>query len=330
MEPEVKPVSDELPAETEDMSRDPSASETISLLIKALRPRQWTKNLIIFAPLLFAMKATDPGLLFKAFACALSFCAVSGGIYIVNDVADRESDKLHPKKKSRPIASGRLKVSAAVPFAIVCISGGLVASFLIRPSLLLVLLVYLLMNLAYGYKLKQYALIDVFMIAAGFVLRAVAGAVAVSVPASGWFLMCTTFGALFLALEKRRSELAVLGDKSETHRKSLSTYSQALLNRLEGIVAPCLLTSYAFYSFLSQHGQWMMLTVPFVLYGVMRYQQLSMEGTITGSPEEVLLKDRPIQIAILLWLLTCVLVIYGLHDFLSAFVARFDSLKVAP
>src|SRR4029434_2308951 len=267
----------------------PAPAPGWTTLLKLLRPKQWTKNLIAYAPLLFAIKIHDSTLLLLATLCVVALCLVSGGVYILNDVLDVEADKLHPKKKLRPIASGQVPVPAAIGVGVVAVTLGLVISFLVRPTLCLVVLVFLGLNLLYTTILKHHAIVDVFSIAANFVLRAVAGAIAVRVPVSGWFLLCTTLGALFLALEKRRQELDLLGEQSLAHRKSLRIYSPELLDRMEALVVASLLTSYAFYSFLSVHGHWMMLTVPFVIYGIMRYQLLSVEHKLTGSPEEVLL-----------------------------------------
>jgi 4-hydroxybenzoate polyprenyltransferase len=287
-----------------------SAPEMLGLVIKAMRPKQWTKNLIAYAPLLFSMHIHETHLLALATACVASFCLVSGAVYLLNDVLDAEADRLHPTKCKRPIASGKLPASVALIACVIAVIAGVTISFLVRPTLAVVTIAYLALSLSYTTMLKHKVILDVFAIAGGFVLRAVAGAVAVSVPTSGWFLLCTSLGALFLALEKRRQELNVLGDKSLAHRRSLGLYSKELLDRLEGIIVPSLVTSYAFYSFQSSHGEAMLLTVPFVLYGVMRYQFLSTQSTITGSPEEVLFKDRAIQLTILLWVATCALVIY--------------------
>lgn len=284
----------------------------LSALITILRPRQWTKNLIAFAPLIFAMKVHELPALERASFCVLAFCFVSSASYIINDLLDRQVDKMHPAKAKRPLASEQISVRSALILAAILAPAGLLIAFLVRPALILVMLSYLLLSLLYSFVLKHIAIVDVLSIAAGFLLRAIAGAVAVSVPTSAWFLLCTGLGAVFLALEKRRRELSVLNQTADAHRKTLSIYTPALLDRMEALVLPSLLTAYVFYSFQSFHGQWMMLTVPFVLYGLMRYQQLgSNEDDLSGTPEEVLLKDRPIQIAILLWLLCSVGVIYG-------------------
>lgn len=287
-------------------------AQKLAACIAILRPRQWTKNLIAYAPLIFALKLQDLHLFEKASLCVLAFCLVSSATYIVNDLRDLEADKMHPRKKRRPLASGQISVQSALILAAILAPAGLLISFLVKPSLALLTLTYLCLTVFYTFVLKNIAILDVLAIASGFLLRAISGALAVSVPTSAWFLLCTGLGAVFLGLEKRRRELGVLTQAADTHRKTLQIYTPALLDRMESLVLPSLLTAYVFYSFQSVHGEWMMLTVPFVLYGLMRYQQLSTaEDDLSGTPEEVLLKDRPIQITILLWLLTSIGVIYG-------------------
>jgi 4-hydroxybenzoate polyprenyltransferase len=296
--------------------------------LKLARPRQWTKNLIAYAPLLFAGKAGSPELLSSATLCVISFCLVSSSVYIVNDIVDREADKLHPIKCKRPIAAGQIALPSALIYAIILSLAGLSLGFAVRHALILVLLGYLVLTVLYSLAFKRVAILDALSIAAGFLLRAVAGAVAVHVPTSGWFLLCTGLGAIFLALEKRRRELTILQNQADSHRPALHGYSSQLLDRMESLILPSLLTSYVFYSFLSIHGQWMMLTVPFVVYGLMRYQQLSCsQENLTATPEEVLLKDRPIQAAIILWLLTSAGVVYGgIEFFLRMLVAHLDAV----
>jgi 4-hydroxybenzoate polyprenyltransferase len=287
------------------------AGEIAALMLKELRPKQWVKNLIVFAPLLFSHQFLERNSLLLAACCFLSFCLIASGVYVLNDVVDVEADRLHPTKKERPIASGRLSVKLASSAGAICLVGGLALSFIIRPTLATVCLGYLALNLLYSIKLKAVPILDVFCIASGFVIRAVAGAVAIHVVPSSWFLLCTTLGALFLALEKRRQELKLVAHDPTSHRKVLSEYSVNLLSRMESVIVPSLLTAYAFYSFQSPQGNWMMLTVPIVLYGMLRYQMLSERGTATGAPEEVFWRDRPIQITLILWVLTCAFVIYG-------------------
>lgn len=281
-------------------------------LLRALRPVQWTKNLIVFTPLLFAGKAHDPRLLLCAGLCFFAFCLSASASYVINDVLDKAADKLHPLKSTRPVASGKISTPGALGLASLLLPLAVCTSLAVRPALLVIVSFYLATTMLYSFKLKHVALADVLAIATGFVLRAVAGAVAVKVPVSTWFLLCTSLGALYLALEKRRHELSLLKADAEAHRKGLTTYTPELVDRLESVILPGLLTCYVLYSFQSVHGQWMMLTVPFVLYGIMRYQTLSAQGDSScGSPEQVILKDKPIQTTIGLWLISSVLVVYG-------------------
>jgi 4-hydroxybenzoate polyprenyltransferase len=307
----------------------PWSIATGGYLLKAMRPKQWVKNLIAFAPLFFAGQVPHVAPYIAASLCVVAFCLIAGGIYLLNDVLDAEADRKHPLKCMRPIASGKLSPKVAVAASVFTVSLGLFLSFLIRPSLLLVTVAYFLLSVAYSLKLKHMVILDVSAIAAGFVLRAFAGAVAVSLALSGWFMMCTVFGALFLALEKRRQELRLLGEESLGHRKSLGSYSIELLDRMEGIIVPSLLTSYAIYSFMSAHGEAMLLTVPFVLYGVMRYQLLSVKYCVTGSPEEVFWKDRPIQFALAGWLLTSAFVVDGGLHWASVVIGSMDNCRIA-
>lgn len=297
--------------------------------LAVLRPRQWTKNFIAFAPLLFSHRFSDMEAFTAVSACTACLCLVSGSVYVANDIKDREADAKHPAKRLRPIASGRVSVGTARMIGITALIIGLVGGFLVRPTVGLTLLLYLLLQVAYNGWLKKQPILDVFSIAAGFVLRAVAGGAAGHVALSAWFLLCTTLGALFLAVEKRRQELKVLGQKAGQHRAVFDKYSFELISRMEAVVVPSLITSYAIYSFNSPSSQWMMITVPFVMYGIFRYQLLSTTRNVTGAPEDVLLKDRPIQISILLWILTSVGVIYGWIPYtVQLIVDQVDSLKL--
>jgi 4-hydroxybenzoate polyprenyltransferase len=280
-------------------------------LLRSARPKQWTKNLIVFAPILFAAKIFEPEPFIATCVCAIAFCLVSSAVYLLNDVLDREQDRIHPRKKNRPIAAGRVSPNLAMASALVASVVGLFLAIQIKPSCAVLVLAYWAVMLCYANFLKHIVLVDIMIVASGFVLRAVAGGVAAGVPLSGWFLLCTSFGALFLALEKRRHEITTLSVSAQDHRTVLEDYSTGLIDRIESIVVSGLLNCYIFYSFLSYHGQWMMVTVPFVFYGVIRYQLLSKQAALTGAPEDVLLKDRPTQVTILLWLLTSAAVLYN-------------------
>jgi 4-hydroxybenzoate polyprenyltransferase len=303
----------------------------LDALFRQLRPKQWVKNFIVFAPLLFSGNFSNPLLAQQASLCAISFCAISSAVYTLNDLIDLAADQMHPQKRLRPLASGLISPLQGLILAVSLLVLGLIGTFSLRPSLSIISLVYFLLNLAYIFSLKKFPIIDILCIACSFVLRAVAGAVAVHVVPSAWFLMCTTFGALFLALEKRRYEFVSLGEQAALHRQSLKKYSLELIERLESLIAPSLLATYSFYTFQStssHHGQWMMSTIPIVLYGMMRYQYLSEKCACTGSPEDVLWNDKLIQLTVVLWLTTCTAVIYGdPHSWVSAFANFVDGFR---
>jgi 4-hydroxybenzoate polyprenyltransferase len=305
-------------------------SFSVKALVKQLRPKQWAKNGIVFAPLLFSGNFRNPALIEQAVLCTVAFCAISSATYTINDIADIEADKAHPTKCRRPLAAGLITVPQAIALVCVLIAAGLYCAFLVRPTIDVICLIYMAMNLLYSFKLKNIPIVDILCIALGFVLRAVAGAAAIFVSPSAWFLLCTTFGALFLALEKRRYEIVLLGNKQTNHRKVLKKYSPELIQRLESLIAPSLLATYSFYTFQANtgHGQWMMCTIPIVLYGVMRYQYLSVRGDGTGTPEDILWKDISIQLTLLAWIVVCALVIYGNpHVWLGHITHAIDSIR---
>jgi len=302
---------------------------TVKSMVRLLRPRQWTKNLIAFAPALFAGRLLELDVVCHVLMCVVALCFISAAVYVFNDILDAEADRKHPVKCKRPVAAGLISKQTAFVIGLFCLVISFVASYLTRPALSLVILSYLFLQIAYVAKLKHHIILDVFSIATGFVLRALAGGAAAHVPLSAWFLLCTSLGALFLALEKRRQEIRSLGADASAHRQVLGKYSLDLLDRMEAAIVPSLITAYAFYSFQSQYGQWMMVTVPMVLYGILRYQVLSTRDNNTGSPEEVLLKDRPIQCTILLWIVACMSVVYGwLPRLASQLVQNIDALRV--
>ena len=282
--------------------------------IKALRPHQWVKNAFVIAPLIFS------GQLFKtdsAFASltaffAFSFCA--SGIYLINDTVDFERDQAHPKKRLRPIASGVVKRSSAIIMSAFCISGGLFVGSSLNTATMWTLLAYVLMNLAYSLGLKHLFLIDLFFIAFGFLLRVTVGAFAISVSLSPWLLLCTLFIALFLGLCKRRHERASLGAEAAKHRVLLASYSLPFLDQLILITASATLMCYALYTidpFVCQRLQTngLLLTLPLVLFGIFRYLGLVYQRGEGGSPTQVVLRDRGIQIVLALYLAICVTLI---------------------
>lgn len=285
----------------------------LQALLEGLRPKQWTKNAFVFAALVFTNNiplSLHQGhrwrLLALATAAFVLFCLVSGAVYLVNDVADREQDRIHPHKRNRPVASGRLPVWAAIFWAVIFGIGGTAAAFLVNVSFGLITAGYLALQLAYTFVLKHEVLIDVFAIAAGFVLRAAAGALAISVPISVWLLICTLQLALFLGFGKRRHELIMLAHEARNHRRNLQHYTVNLLDQMMAIVLAALVVCYAIYTIMSptaaQHPL-LVITLVNVLYGVFRYLYLVQAEHKGGSPEVVLMEDRPMQINLLAWVL---------------------------
>lgn len=299
---------------------DPSMSPAVAAGAKAslrdyvrlLRPRQWTKNLIAYAPALFGSQLLHADIFARATGCVVAFCMASSSIYIINDLLDRERDRLHPTKRNRPLAAGLIGQNAAIGMTVVLALGACALSFSLGTGVFAIIMTYLVLMLAYSKWLKNIVLVDVFAIAAGFVLRALAGASACTIEPSAWFLLCTIMGALFLSIEKRSYEVRLLQNTATEHRKSLSAYSPVLLEKFQSVITASLVMSYALYTFHSPHGQAMLITVPFVLFAVMRYQYLSVSSELTGTPEEVLLKDVPMRTCLILWCLTCAAVIYKL------------------
>jgi 4-hydroxybenzoate polyprenyltransferase len=288
---------------------------TAALLFYSLRPEQWTKNLFVLAALLFGHRLLDSQSVLLAGAAFAIFCALSGAVYLFNDVLDREGDRAHPLKSVRPIASGALSPSTAVMAGIAIGGAGVVGAAAIRPALALVAAAYILLLLAYSFVLKHVVIVDVLTIAAGFVLRAVAGAVAVSVPISHWLLVCTTLLALFLALSKRRHELTLLHEGATEHRRILMEYTPYLLDQMIGVVTASTLVAYAIYATSTETAERLGtdrlgLTIPFVLYGIFRYLYLVHQKRGGGSPAAMLLADRPLLLCVALWGASVVLILY--------------------
>ncbi len=292
---------------------------TTNLLLRSLRPEQWTKNLVLFAGLLFGLRLFDTNAILRSLAAFGIFCLLSGVVYLVNDVMDREADKIHPLKCKRPIASGALAPRTAVIAALVIAAGSLTAAWFLGPMFFAIALAYVLLQILYSGPLKHVVILDVLTIAFGFVFRAAAGAVAVNVPISNWLLICTVLLALFLALSKRRHELVLLADGATSHRRSLEEYSPYLLDQMIGVVTATTLMAYTIYTVSPETTQrfgtsWLGLTIPFPLYGIFRYLYLVHQKKGGGSPTTMLLNDMPLLICVALWACTVVLIIY--HPFL--------------
>lgn len=278
-----------------------------------MRPLQWTKNGVLFAALVFDQKLFELDPLLRTVAAALIFCGLSSAIYLINDVRDVAADRLHPVKRFRAVASGELSPRTALQLAAILLTVSLGAAYLVRPEFLLIALAYAGLMIAYTVWLKQVVLVDVLTIAAGFVLRAAAGAVAISVEISPWLLVCTMLLALLLGFGKRRHEVVTLRARAARHRASLETYSARLLDQLIGITAASTVIAYAVYTFDSASvpaNHSMMLTIPLVVYAVFRYLYLVYLRRLGGSPELMLVRDRPLLVSIVLWGLSSVLVLY--------------------
>ena len=298
-------------AQVAGVSRRPVA---VSLLL-SLRPGQWTKNLLVFAGLLFGRQLTDPVAVARASAAFAVFCVLSGVVYLVNDVSDRETDRQHPLKARRPIASGALPVPVAIASAIVLAVLALISAFMLGWPFFMVAAIYLALQTLYSGPLKHIVIIDVLTIAIGFVLRAVAGAVVVNVDISHWLLVCTILLALFISLVKRRHELVLLASGATSHRPILGEYSPYLLDQMIAVVTASTLISYIFYTISPETEEkfgthWLGLTIPFPLYGIFRYLYLVHQREGGGSPADLLITDRPLLVCVTLWALSVALLIY--------------------
>jgi 4-hydroxybenzoate polyprenyltransferase len=283
-------------------------------LLVSLRPKQWTKNLLLFAGLLFTLDQHHPAWHFQHAALGfVLFSLLSSVVYLVNDLADRESDRRHPKKRRRPIASGELPPPLAVAAAAVLSAVGLAGAFALGARFGAVALLYFVVTFAYSFRLKHVVLLDVLVLAAGFVFRAVAGAFVIGVSISSWLILCTLMLALFLGLSKRRAELiSVQQAGTPGTRPILDEYSPAMLDQMIVIVTSACLMSYALYTVTSpaarQH-HYLMATIPFVIYGIFRYLYLMHRHSLGEAPDAVLLEDRPMLVNILLWGLTTALIV---------------------
>jgi 4-hydroxybenzoate polyprenyltransferase len=303
------------PAGSLSMTAGAPGRSTLSALFASLRPEQWTKNLVVFAGLLFGLKLFDVSAVLHATAAALIFCALSGGVYLFNDIMDRDADRRHPLKARRPIAAGDVSPRTASAVALVLSLGALVVAFVLEPTFGWVSLSYLALQSAYSGPLKRMVILDVLTIATGFVLRAVAGAVVIGVPIGHWLLVVTFLLALFLALSKRRHELVLLADGAAEHRKILGEYSPYLLDQMIGVVTASTLIAYTFScispEIVEKFGTDQLgLTVPFVLYGIFRYLYLVHRREGGGSPSEMLLNDRPLLACVATWALAVMIILY--------------------
>lgn len=288
-------------------------------LLRCMRPWQYTKNLLVFAALVFAREMGNPDAVLKTVVAFVLFCMVSSAVYLINDVRDAEEDRRHPEKCDRPVACGALSPAAASAAAVVLLVVGLGGALVVNLALGATIGAYFLLQMLYQLALKRIVILDVFAIASGFVLRAVAGAEAIAVEISPWLLICTLLLALFLGLGKRRGELMLLEDEARNHRATLDRYTVTLLDQLIGVVASATLMSYCLYTIsertVTQLGSTrLMYTIPFVIYGLFRYMYLMHRHGHGGAPDRTLLTDRPLLLNVALYALTAAIIIHLAPD----------------
>jgi len=288
----------------------------LTAVLVSLRPRQWVKNLFVFGGLVFGQRLFDLPAVGTALAAFLVFCGLSGAIYLLNDVADRDKDRLHPDKRTRPVASGRLPAGVALGAATALIVTGLTAAIWLSLPFGLAAAAYVVLLSAYSAWLKHVVIVDELVVALGFVLRAAGGALAIGVAISGWLLICTILLALFLALGKRRHEVLTLEEGAARHRPILAEYSAGLLDQMIAVVTASTVTAYALYTMSPEtvakfHTSLLPLTLPFVLYGIFRYLYLLYRRQLGGNPSDMVVRDRALLVNTLLWLVVVLLIVYG-------------------
>jgi 4-hydroxybenzoate polyprenyltransferase len=284
-------------------------NHTWFLIFKTMRPRQWTKNLLLFAALIFSRNLGNLPMLSDTTIAFIIFCLLSGSVYTLNDLLDLKQDRTHPKKSQRPLASGKLQPPIAIVSGVILVVLSLANAFWLNTNFGFIALAYFVLQIAYSTALKHVVILDVLAVSIGFVLRAIAGAEVINVPISSWLLVCTILLALFLSLGKRRHEIILLEDNAANHRKILFEYSPALLDQMISVVTASTVVAYALYTMSAEtinkfQTDNLKYTIPFVLYGIFRYLYLIHQKSEGGSPEKILLNDKPLLINIILYLLT--------------------------
>lgn len=280
----------------------------INDIIMSMRPKQWYKNFVLFTGIIYSVNLFHIYMWITVFFSFIIFCMLSGSEYIINDIMDKERDRIHPKKCNRPIASGKLRISHALIFVAFMLSAALVGAYLINTQFLEISLAYFILIIFYSSFLKHIAIVDVLTISLGFVLRAIAGCVAIRVSVSSWLIICAFLVALFLALGKRRHELILLENDATSHRKVLNDFSTEMLEKMTTIATSTLIMSYSLYTFFT-NNTWMMLTIPIIIYGIFRYILLVHSKNVGGEPE-ILFKDLGMLTCIILWVVSTVGIIY--------------------
>jgi 4-hydroxybenzoate polyprenyltransferase len=297
------------------MPADLNKATSLRDLLQLMRPMQWSKNTVIFAALIFSKHLFVPHDVITATLAFLAFCPLASGAYVMNDVRDCERDRQHPMKSLRPLPSGRVGRSTAIAIALGLVALGLAGAVALDIGFALLACVYLLLQVAYTFWLKEAVILDVMAIAAGFVIRAVAGGVIIAVPVSPWLIICTFLLALFLGFSKRRHELILLEARATDHRTSLKEYSPYFLDQMIAVVTASTVVAYAIYTVSPEVREKLgtdklYLTIPFVLFGIFRYLYLVHQREEGGNPTQLLLRDRPLLLDVLLWIVTAALLLY--------------------
>ena len=287
----------------------------MTALLTAMRPKQWSKNILVFAGTIFAQDLLNPDILLNSILAFVLFCMISSSTYLINDVVDRKKDAMHPVKKNRPIAAGIVSVPLAISTAAILIVISNVSSYLIDPRFGIIITCYFITTLLYSLWLKRVLILDVMIIASGFIFRAVGGTFAINEHVSSWLIICTMFLALFFALNKRRAELISLGDNAGNVRKTLANYDVNFLDQMINTVTATCLVTYALYTLDSEtvakfDTRNLVLTLPFVIYGLFRYLYLAYHLNLGETPDITMLRDKPILLCGLLYLVTVVIIIY--------------------
>ncbi len=283
-------------------------------LIRSMRPVQWLKNGFVLSPIIFSGRIAEPDAWVRSLLAVVAFCAASSATYLLNDVLDREADRAHPTKRTRPIAAGEVTAGAALAAAVVLAALAAALAVALGGWFAAVLAAYLGLTALYSVVLKEAVFVDVLVVAVGFVLRVVGGAVAIDVPVSRWLLLCAYLLALYLALGKRRAELALLGEEAGNHRVVLGHYTLPMVDQAISVVLGATVLAYALYTVAPDTvakvgSEWLMATVPVVLYGLFRYLYLLHQHELGGSPTRVLITDRPLLVCVVVWLAVAAAVI---------------------
>ncbi len=286
-------------------------------LVRSARPKQWIKNFFIFAPLIFSQNLFDVPLLIRSAIAFAAFCLLSSSLYILNDIRDLDEDRHHPIKSMRPLASGEIsKTQAWLAFGVLLILSIGVSFLFLNQKFMFAALIYVILQFSYSYGLKHVIILDVFIIAAGFIIRVIAGGFVINIQISDWLLICTLLLALFLALSKRRHEMILLGEDAVNHRPILREYSPYLLDQMIAVVTASTVIAYCLYTIseetVSKFGSTELIyTVPFVIYGIFRYLYLIHQRAQGGTPETLIIKDKPLLLDVFLWIVTAGVIIYG-------------------